>query len=185
MKTIMTILIKEGYIIVLLILFVAMFLLYSLIPNMSEVSNLSRLDTDFNGDGQILIQGLLALMVHSGEGTLLPVLLLSLASALAMTLMVKYYKVHGKFLISSGGAGVLGAVAGVLGIGCVACGTLALTTVLGLFGLGFVIRFLPFGGIELYYMSIVLILVSIIQLIYIIKKPLVCTTGLLISNKDF
>ena len=75
---------------------------------------------------------------------------------------------------STGVAGISGLVSGVLGIGCAACGTFVLTSVLTLFGASGIIAYLPFGGVEFGFIGIGLLLYSTYSLIRKINSPLVC-----------
>lgn len=174
MNTLLSILKEKGYIHWWWVSALVVYVLYSIVPHLRELGGLTQIDLAVEGMGSIVWQGICALLVHSGKDTLIPTLILSVLTGLSIMLLKKYYTLHGKFLVASGGTGIIGAIIGVLGIGCAACGTLALTTVLGLFGLGFVIRFLPFGGSELYYISIAVMAVSIVQMTRLIAKPLVC-----------
>ena len=76
--------------------------------------------------------------------------------------------------ISGVGAGVGGMISGLFGIGCTACGTFILTSVLGIFGATGIIGFLPFGGQEFGFLGIGLLVFSIYIVLKILKKPLIC-----------
>lgn len=67
-----------------------------------------------------------------------------------------------------------GLVSGIFGIGCAACGSIILTSVLGLFGAGGLILFLPFNGSEFGFIGLFLLGYSIYYLIKRINDPLVC-----------
>lgn len=71
-------------------------------------------------------------------------------------------------------ASIGGVVSAVLGIGCAACGSVILTTILGLFGAGSLLLMLPFHGAEFGVLGIVLLLVSIGYLVKRINDPIVC-----------
>lgn len=174
MNTLLSILKERGYIHWWWVSSLVVYDLYSIVPHLRELGGLMQIDSVTGAGGSVVWQGIIALLTHSGKDTLIPTLILSVLTGLSIMLLAKYYTLHGKFLVASGGTGIIGAIIGVMGIGCAACGTLALTTVLGLFGLGFVIRFLPLGGSELYYISIAVMAVSIVQMTRLVAKPLVC-----------
>ncbi|MCB9818367.1 hypothetical protein H6787_02670 [Candidatus Nomurabacteria bacterium] len=77
-------------------------------------------------------------------------------------------------LRSTGAAGISGLISGVLGIGCAACGTFVLTSVLALIGAGALVTYLPFKGVEFGFIGIGLLLYSTYSLIRKINSPLVC-----------
>ncbi len=89
-----------------------------------------------------------------------------------------YYvrRVHRQFtgVGNAGTASILGLVSGALGIGCAACGTFVLTSVLALFGTASVITFLPLGGQEFGFIGIILLLYANYSLLKKINAPLVC-----------
>lgn len=67
-----------------------------------------------------------------------------------------------------------GLVSGVFGIGCAACGTFILTSLLGISGATGALVFLPFGGKEFGFLGVGLLIYSSYMLLKNIKKPLVC-----------
>ena len=69
-----------------------------------------------------------------------------------------------------------GIISGALGIGCAACGTFILTSVLALFGGAGVLAYLPFGGEEFGIIGAGLLTYSIYLLLKKIDKPLTCPT---------
>jgi hypothetical protein len=74
----------------------------------------------------------------------------------------------------TGAAGIGGLISGVLGIGCAACGTFILTSVLALFGATGAITLLPLGGEEFGIIGVALLLWSLYVIAKQIEKPLVC-----------
>ena len=67
-----------------------------------------------------------------------------------------------------------GIVSAGLGIGCAACGSVVLTSLLGMFGAGSLLLLLPLHGAEFGIVGLILLLVSIRYLIKRIQDPLVC-----------
>lgn len=74
----------------------------------------------------------------------------------------------------TGASGLGGLVSGLFGIGCAACGTFVLTSVLALFGATGLLVFLPFGGVEFGFLGIGLLSYSVYLLLKKIDDPLVC-----------
>lgn len=75
---------------------------------------------------------------------------------------------------STSAAGIGGLVSGIFGIGCAACGTFILTSVLAVFGATGFLAFLPFGGEEFGFLGVLLLIYSIYILTKKINDPLVC-----------
>lgn len=71
-------------------------------------------------------------------------------------------------------AGIGGAVAAALSVGCASCGTFILGYVLSLVGAGTVLAVLPFGGAEIGLVGVVGLGYSLYRLAQEIDKPLVC-----------
>lgn len=76
-----------------------------------------------------------------------------------------------------GGASVAsigGVISGVLGIGCAACGTFVLTSVLALVGAGGLVALLPFSGQEFGFLGVGLLLYANYVLLQKLREPFVC-----------
>lgn len=74
----------------------------------------------------------------------------------------------------TGLVGMVAALTSVLGFGCAACGSLLAGWALGAFGLGWLLTFLPFGGEELRFVGIALLLLSAYLTIRNLRNPAVC-----------
>ncbi|MCR4323216.1 MAG: hypothetical protein NUV61_03980 [Candidatus Azambacteria bacterium] len=90
--------------------------------------------------------------------------------------MITYLFRKRKPVIQQGGiaVGFGGMVSGVLGVGCAACGSLVLTSILSVAGASSVLVFLPLQGSELGIISIVLLIVSLFFVSREIITPLQC-----------
>jgi len=99
--------------------------------------------------------------------------------------MIVYYikNKRSKFSGKSGAATAGGFLAGILGVGCAACGTFVLGPLLSLLGLSGLIAALPLHGVEFGYLSILLLIYSIYTVSYThltlliskrIQEPEVC-----------
>jgi len=92
-----------------------------------------------------------------------------------ISLLSYYVSVRKGSLPGRGGAlGVGGLISGVFGIGCAACGTFILTSVLALVSAGGIITFLPFGGEEFGILGVVLVGYATYWTAKKIEEPLVC-----------
>lgn len=104
-------------------------------------------------------------------------LLIALLFGLQIALLVYYIqktKTSRVSLRGVGGTSLGGLVAGIMGIGCAACGTFILTTVLSLIGVAGLLTFLPLGGEEFGFLGVALLFYSIWLLLKKLKAPNVC-----------
>lgn len=72
------------------------------------------------------------------------------------------------------GVSGLGMVSAFIGIGCASCGSLLLTALIPLLGIGAFVSILPFGGAEFSLLGIALLLTSTYLLLKQIAKPMTC-----------
>ncbi len=104
--------------------------------------------------------------------------LISILFALNISLLVYYIKQRqgGIKNIKTGSvSGAAGLISGVLGIGCAACGTFILSSLLSLFGAAGLVAWLPFGGEEFGFIGVGLLLYSVHSLLKKLSEPKVCT----------
>jgi len=71
-------------------------------------------------------------------------------------------------------AGFIGTISGTLGVGCAACGSILLTTVLAWIGAGVLIKFLPLRGEEFEIIGVILLALSVFLTAKQIENPAVC-----------
>ncbi len=105
-------------------------------------------------------------------------LIVSILFGLNLTLAV-YLLIQRKALMrdaSSVTSGILGSASALLGIGCSACGSILLTTSFSVFGGVGLVGLLPFKGKEFFYLSFILLMLSIYLLAKKMTEPLVCKT---------
>ena len=102
----------------------------------------------------------------------------TIASALliGMNISLFTYQVRQRrqFSGSSAGASSLGIASGALGIGCAACNSLVLMSILGITGGAGVIGLLPLKGGEFGILGVLLLGLATYLLAKLITKPLVC-----------
>ena len=72
------------------------------------------------------------------------------------------------------GTGFLGIASGVLGMGCAACGSFLLTSVLSLFGASWLLSYLPLAGGEFGILGVILLAISLYLTARKIQNPAVC-----------
>jgi hypothetical protein len=78
--------------------------------------------------------------------------------------------------ISAGSSSLGGLISGLFGIGCAACGTFILSTVLTSFGSAGLLTILPFRGEELSLIGIGLLTYSILIIGKKLQYPFICPT---------
>lgn len=92
------------------------------------------------------------------------------------SLVLAYVRMRRDKMRATGVAsGLLGTLAGLLGLGCAACGTFVLSPLLVTIGAGGLLALLPFGGEELKYIGITLLLLSAYLLARDLNRPAVRT----------
>ena len=92
-----------------------------------------------------------------------------------VAMVVYYMSRRKKFLQQSGvAASAGGLMAGMLGIGCAACGTLVLAPLLSLIGVGGLVAILPFSGQEFGILGVGVLGFSIFSTAKKIQNPLLC-----------
>ena len=72
------------------------------------------------------------------------------------------------------GTGFLGIASGVLGMGCAACGSFLLTSILSLFGASWLLAYLPLAGGEFGILGVILLAVALYLTAKKIQNPAVC-----------
>ena len=92
-----------------------------------------------------------------------------------IALLIYYISItKNTFQVRGSALGVGGLISGIFGIGCAACGTFILTSVLALVGAAGIVSFLPFGGEEFGVLGVILIGYSTYWTSKKIGEPLVC-----------
>ena len=71
--------------------------------------------------------------------------------------------------------GFFGITSGVIGMGCAACGSFLLTSILALFGVSWILSFLPLAGGEFGILGVILLAFSIHLVAKQIQNPAVCS----------
>jgi len=101
------------------------------------------------------------------------VALTALLAGINVSLIAFYIKKH-IGVRGETGASLFGVVVGLFGIGCASCGSVILSSLIGLSATATITAFLPFGGIEFGIIGIALLLFSTWITIKKIHTPAVC-----------
>ena len=98
---------------------------------------------------------------------------ISVLFGLNIALTVYYFK-RRITLQKAGGTSIAGIIAGLIGIGCASCGSVILSTFLGVGATAAFTGFLPFGGQEFSILAIIILVWSLYVTGKKIADPLVC-----------
>ncbi len=101
------------------------------------------------------------------------VIALSILSGINMAMFIFYLK-RRITLQKSANLGFIGIVSGLLGVGCASCGSVVLSTIIGLSATTSFIGILPFGGHEFGILGLAVIILSIYLIGKKIPNPLLC-----------
>lgn len=107
-------------------------------------------------------------------GSLLLALLGSLLGGINLSLAYTYIRLRGEVILHSGLYSGLGLFIAFLGIGCAACGTAFLSVILGFFGFSAMIHLLPYQGMEIGYIGLIILCIATYTLSQKVSTPNVC-----------
>ena len=106
-----------------------------------------------------------------------PFILISITIVLSSLVAGQYFlylKTRGKVLARDGAYGSIGFVLVTLGVGCLACGTLLVSTLLGFFGYSSLLLYFPYHGIEIGFIGILFLTFLSYSLARRLASPLTC-----------
>lgn len=102
-------------------------------------------------------------------------LIIVMLSGLNVALLDRYIRTRKSSAPKPTGAWSLaGMVAGFFGVGCASCGSVILASLLSLFGAGSLVFLLPFHGLEISVLAVLLLVYGTRRLIKKLNDPLVC-----------
>ncbi len=100
---------------------------------------------------------------------------ISVLFGIYISMMVYFLKRRIKDVKQNGIAtGFFGITSGIIGVGCAACGSFLLTSILSLVGAGGAIALLPIGGSEFGILGALLLVFAVFRTAKQIENPLVC-----------
>ncbi len=99
--------------------------------------------------------------------------IVAVLSGVNIALLIFYFKKRIK-LQAAAGTSTFGILAGLLGVGCSACGSVVLSSIFGLAATASVINILPFRGSEIGVVSVIILSFSIYTIAKRIDNPLFC-----------
>ncbi|KKT78050.1 MAG: hypothetical protein UW75_C0050G0006 [Parcubacteria group bacterium GW2011_GWF2_44_8] len=161
------------------LVFIIAFFLFSLLILISEKASalISLLQFEYFTFGERLHLALVFLFSIKSSFLTTGIILSflgSLLGALNITFAYVYFKLQAEVLMKHhvySGAGMFVAF---LGVGCAACGSALLTAMLGMIGLSSILGFLPYQGVELGVLGLLILGVTTISLAKKVMGPKVC-----------
>lgn len=106
--------------------------------------------------------------------TLILAVLGSLLAGINLSLAYTYVRMRGEIIVRSGLYSGFGLVLAILGVGCAACGTAFLSLVLGFFGFSAMLDILPYQGLEIGYIGLIILSIATYTLARKVGQPGVC-----------
>lgn len=176
MHSVIAIFIRPKYTLIATSTALALFIFMVLVPNAALVGSVITNENISLGNKIAVFVSLLGgIGMSMGNISAVVTVLVSILFG-ANVALVAHLAQRRSFRAAQGGtvAGFAGASVGALGIGCVSCGTLALTAVFPLIGSTGLFALLPLRGIEFGIVGIVALLLSIYFLARRIKHGAVC-----------
>lgn len=154
-----------------------MLLIVSWVPNFKLVKLILSSSTISFGDKVNVLAKLIGSLGASTTSLLLiSTLLIALFFGINVAFLVHFFREKRASDAGRGvGASLGGALSGLLGFGCAACGTVFLGTLFG--GAGGFLAVLPLGGVELSFLGVILLALSTYFLARRIYRPAVCSVN--------
>lgn len=121
------------------------------------------------------LQVLTSAIKNLPEGSAITTIFLALLLGLNIAVITFYFRNKvSAFKARASAASFMGALVGILGLGCAACGSFIIMTLIPFLGLGTLFALLPFHGQEFGVLGIILLLVSLYLTLKEITHPPAC-----------
>lgn len=165
---------RPSYIVIASAVTIGMIVVNTLLPHRELIRVI--FSSDKIGWGQrldFIANLLLTFGVNTSVISKILMIVVTIAAGVSIALLVYYLKQRIKLDIAIG-TNVFGILAGMVGVGCASCGSILLTSVIGLSASGAFISFLPLQGLEFGLASLALLVWSIWSVSKKIQKGLAC-----------
>lgn len=144
------------------------------LPNLGLVKNVILSNTIATSDKMLFLWNSLgAIQTNFTLFSASLLISVSILVGLNMSMMVYYFKQRIAFQKSSG-TGIAGLFLGFIGVGCASCGSILLSSIIGVGAAASFIGFLPFKGLEFSFLSIAILIFSFYITAKKASDPLVC-----------
>jgi hypothetical protein len=173
-STLFRIILRPKYFIVMVVVSLVVIVIAAWLPNLSLVIKFSlKENISFSQKANLLISLIGSLKTNFTTLSLVLTTIGAILTGVQTSLLIYYLKQSFR-LKRLAGTSVAGTLLSLIGVGCASCGSVILSSVLGL---GFTTRFLgffPFKGQEIGFLGIVVLVYVIRLTLKKIKNPLVC-----------
>ena len=169
-----TVLSKPWFVVLALLVTTILVAINSLLPQRDLIATIFTSDS-FDGATRAKIVGSLLLTFGVNVTLTGKVLfaIITITAGISISLLVYYLKNRIKFDLA-GGTSTLGIFLSLIGVGCASCGSVILSSVIGLSATGAFVGFLPLQGLEIGLLSLSLLMWSIYSVSKKIQNPLLC-----------
>ncbi len=167
---------KPVYVLLALVLSAAMFAFAVWLPNIRLITNIvTSADVSFASKVELPLSLLGSIATNftllSASYTIMIAILFGMYISTLMYFLKHRIKEVGQSGVTTG---FLGIMSGVLGVGCAACGSFLLTSILSLVGVSGALALLPLGGSEFGIIGVLLLGTAVYMTAKQIRNPLVC-----------
>ncbi|MCH7492571.1 hypothetical protein IID19_03180 [Patescibacteria group bacterium] len=165
---------KPWFVVLALLVTTILVAINSLLPQRDLMATIFTSDS-FDGAARAKIVGSLLLTFGVNVTLTGKVLfaIITITAGISISLLVYYLKNRIKFDLA-GGTSTLGIFLSLIGVGCASCGSVILSSVIGLSATGAFVGFLPLQGLEIGLLSLSLLMWSIYSVSKKIQNPLLC-----------
>ncbi len=167
---------KPVYVLIALIVGALVLSAAILFPNFSLIFSVwSQTDISFANKFNLLVELLGALKTNFSAVSATYTVGISILFGMNISMLMYFLRRRSiEIKKSDVSVGFLGIASGVIGVGCAACGSLVLTSILSIFGATWVLAYLPLKGEEFGILGIILLVVSLHRISKRIQDPSVC-----------
>ncbi len=145
-----------------------------LLEKSSTILSIAKLDFSWIEKIMLILTYLLDIASSFTLGSTILIILGSVLSGINLAFVYTYFTTRAKVLMKTNLYSGVGLVFALLGVGCAACGTALLSTLLGLFGLSSILGFLPYQGLEVGYIGLAILMLATISLAKKVIAPNIC-----------
>lgn len=164
---------RPTYILIAVFSAFLIFAFANLLPNLSFARYIIGGDLDLGYKIKIL-WGMLGYFKNN-SGLASQIMIVSVAVLAGMDIAMAIFYAKRKIVSDrAAGFGMLGIVGGFFGIGCGACGSVVLSSIVGVGASGQLVGILPLKGLEFSVLSLGILIASILYLAKKIQDPMVC-----------
>lgn len=166
---------KPRYVVLSVLLFIVVGVVSVLLPSLSLIKQFVGSSNVSIGEKIAFVWNSLGLFVtNMNLGSELVMIGIAILFAIQLSFTVYYFRIKKVFSNKNNGVGIAGILSGILGIGCASCGSVLLSSIIGVSATTGFLGILPFGGYEFGIVAIILLLISIVVIGRKLQQPDTC-----------